>query len=109
MPIDIDIESILTVAEACAYLAERGFDRPKELTVRRWIWYGSKGRKLESVKLGHRVYTSKEALARFAAGDDVAPAAIEDETIDMSVYHESSLFRGEDHADSQPRGRKRKG
>lgn len=109
MPIDIDIESILTIPDACEYLAERGFDRPKELTIRRWIWYGSKGRKLESIKLGHRVYTSKEALARFVAGDDVVPAAPETEPFDMSAYHESSLFRGPDRPDSQPRSRKRKG
>ena len=107
MPIDIDAESVLTITQACEYLAERGFDKPKELTVRRWIWYGSNGRKLESVKLGHRVYTSKEALARFAAGDDVSPAEPEI-PFDMGIY-ESSIFRSEDHPDRGTRGRKRKG
>jgi len=108
VPIDIDAESVLTITQACEYLAERGFDKPKELTVRRWIWYGSNGRKLESVKLGHRVYTSKEALARFAAGDDVSPAEQTEIPFDMSIY-ESSIFRSEDHPDRGTRGRKRKG
>jgi hypothetical protein len=38
--------------------------KPHPATVRRWAW-GLQGRRLESVKIGGRVYTSKEALLRF--------------------------------------------
>lgn len=108
MPIDIGTETVVSVSQACEYLAERGFPKPKELTVRRWIWYGSNGRKLESVKLGHRVYTSKEALARFAAGEEVS--SDNDSLLDPSWgLHESEIIRTEDHADGKSGRRKRKG
>lgn len=45
--------------------------KPHAATIRRWAW-GLHGRRLESVKIGGRVYTSREALQRFIdSGADV--------------------------------------
>lgn len=61
--IDVATEKLLTLAQAAKHLP----GRPSICTIWRWRNRGIKGRRLESVQVGGRVYTSLEALARFAA------------------------------------------
>ncbi len=60
--IDVTNEKLLTLTEAAALLP----GRPSVCTLWRWRTRGARGRKLESVVLGGKVYTSAEALQRFA-------------------------------------------
>lgn len=73
MPIDISSESLLTITAATKTLP----NRPSLSTLWRWIQRGTHGVKLETVLLGGRRYTSREALQRFferttAAADGTA-------------------------------------
>jgi hypothetical protein len=61
--IDIQSEQLLTLADAAKLLP----DRPSVCTLWRWRTRGARGRKLESIALSGKVYTSVEALQRFAA------------------------------------------
>lgn len=63
--IDLERESILGLVSASKHLPEIEGRRPHLSTVWRWIHRGIKGAKLESVRIGGRVYTSKEAIDRF--------------------------------------------
>ncbi len=70
--IDIASETLITLAQA----SERLPGRPSLCAIWRWRTKGIRGRKLESVVIGGRPYTSIEALARFAqhqGGRDTAP------------------------------------
>jgi hypothetical protein len=60
--IDIKSESLLTLAQAAAMLP----GKPSLCALWRWRKKGIRGRQLESVVIGGKVYTSVEALARFA-------------------------------------------
>lgn len=60
--IDISTEQLLTLADAAKLLP----GRPSSCAIWRWRTKGVRGRKLESLSLGGRVYTSREALQRFA-------------------------------------------
>lgn len=60
--IDVTTESLLTLSEAASILP----GRPSVATLWRWRVRGARGRRLESVVLGGKVYTSREALQRFA-------------------------------------------
>jgi hypothetical protein len=78
--IDLTSENLLTLSEAAALLP----GRPSVATLWRWRTKGARGRKLESAILGGKVFTSSEALQRFAfqqGGSDQAtirtPAARE--------------------------------
>jgi Protein of unknown function (DUF1580) len=60
--IDLEHESLLTLAEASALLP----GRPSLCAIWRWRTKGVRGRRLETVIIGGKPYTSREALARFA-------------------------------------------
>lgn len=60
--IDISSEELLTLAQASRLLP----GRPSVATLWRWRHRGVGGRRLETVVIGGRPYTSKEALQRFA-------------------------------------------
>jgi len=60
--IDVTTEQLLTLSEAAALLP----GRPSVATLWRWRTRGAHGRRLESVVLGGKVFTSREALQRFA-------------------------------------------
>lgn len=60
--IDISSETMLTLHEAAAIVP----GRPSICTLWRWRVRGLKGRKLESIAIGGKIYTSVEALQRFA-------------------------------------------
>jgi hypothetical protein len=62
MAIDITQEKLISLLEARGVFP----GRPSLCTLWRWRLRGVKGRKLESVALGGRIYTSLEAIERFA-------------------------------------------
>jgi Protein of unknown function (DUF1580) len=67
MPIDLKTEEAVTLAEAAKHLpALRKGRRIHLSTLYRWTSRGVSGVRLESLKLGRTVVTSKEALQRFA-------------------------------------------
>lgn len=70
MPIDLS-EHLLTLPEASREIPKR----PHTATLYRWGTRGCGGRRLEIIKIGSTVYTSREALARFAQpiGSDAQP------------------------------------
>jgi hypothetical protein len=72
--IDLEREELITLAEASKMLP----GRPSLQTLWRWRRRPSRasgGRTLEVVRIGGKVFTSRSALARFAAqeGGDVSP------------------------------------
>lgn len=65
--IDLASETLLTFAQACAYLPRRRRGRHAHTsTLWRWATRGLRGHKLEVIRVGGVVYTSREALQRFA-------------------------------------------
>src|SRR5262245_9743292 len=67
MAIDIERENLLTLAQAARHLpCLRGDRKIHVSTLYRWISCGVRGVRLESVRLGRTVMTSREALQRFA-------------------------------------------
>ncbi len=60
--IDIRKEKLISFREAGEFVP----DGPKCYeTVRRWSKVGSNGKKLESTRIGGRIYTSREAVLRY--------------------------------------------
>jgi hypothetical protein len=65
--IDIHRERILTPAQAARVRPPGRKGRPTNVaTVYRWIKKGVRGVKLEGIRIGGSLYTSQEALQRFA-------------------------------------------
>ena len=64
--IDLNQEELLSLSEACAALPRIDGKRPHTSTIWRWCRKGVRGVRLEHVRLGHRICTSREALNRFA-------------------------------------------
>ena len=71
--IDVNEETLLTAKDARKELP----GRPSINTIYRWFWKGVRGIKLESVRVGGRVYTSKEACHRFVLASSQVPTADE--------------------------------
>lgn len=63
--IDINREALLRIAGIPAYLESLGVLPPHPSTIHRWISQGVGGRRLGTIRIGGRSYTSKEALVRF--------------------------------------------
>ncbi len=61
MAIDINSETLIPLSEAPAEIP----GRPSLCTLWRWRLKGVKGRKLESLALGGKIFTSREAIKRF--------------------------------------------
>jgi len=76
--VDLRDETPLTLTEAAKVLPPLTGDRKVHVnTLRRWINRGVRGVRLEAVKLGRTLVTSREALQRFAdrlSERPVAPA-----------------------------------
>ena len=67
MAININSEHLLTLADAARALpALRGERKIHVSTLYRWISHGTRGVRLEAVKIGRTLVTSREALQRFA-------------------------------------------
>ena len=73
MAIDLDSEDIITLGEACRLVPPHGI---APSTMARWIQRGVRGVVLETVLIGGRRLTSREAIARFfeAQNSDQSPA-----------------------------------
>ena len=66
MPIDLQTEEVLSLTDAAKAVPPIDGRRPHPITIWRWCRRGVRGVQLDYVRLGHRVCTSVEALARFA-------------------------------------------
>jgi hypothetical protein len=78
--LDLLNEEPLSLTDACRALPQLGGRRLHPSSVWRWCRRGIRGVRLEHARLGHRVVTTREALARFAARlaeQDAASAASE--------------------------------
>ena len=64
-------EDILTLKQARSELHSLLGKRPDKSTVYRWCLRGANGHKLESIKIGGQVITSKQALTRFFIAQQV--------------------------------------
>jgi hypothetical protein len=65
--IDLAAEQLITLEEAVRLRPEGRGGRPTHVsTVYRWIKTGVRGVRLEGLRLGGRLHTSREALQRFA-------------------------------------------
>jgi hypothetical protein len=65
--IDVSTEQLLTLAQAAQLRPAGRRGRPTHTsTVYRWISRGLRGHRLEAIRLGGALYTSREALQRFA-------------------------------------------
>ena len=73
--IDLNQEELLSLSESCAALPRIDGKRPHTSTIWRWCRKGVRGVRLEHVRLGHRICTSRAALNRFANALAVADSA----------------------------------
>lgn len=58
-------EDVLTLAQARKELASITGKRPDKATLSRWIHRGCGGVKLDAIRLGMQLFTSRQALTRF--------------------------------------------
>ena len=58
-------EEMLTLTQARWELAEITGQRPDKATVYRWCLKGCHGTKLDHIRLGNQIFTSRQALTRF--------------------------------------------
>lgn len=66
MQIDLRNETALSLADAARAVPPIDGKRPHVSTLWRWCRKGVRGVRLEYVRLGHRIVTTEEAIARFA-------------------------------------------
>ncbi len=67
MKINIHVEHLLTLSQAARSLPRLRGEKPVHVgTIARWIKRGLGGVRLEAVKIGRTLVTSREALQRFA-------------------------------------------
>jgi hypothetical protein len=65
--IDLSSETLLTLAQAARLRPPGRRGRPTHVsTIYRWIARGVRGHKLQAIRLGGALFTSREALQRFA-------------------------------------------
>ena len=65
--IELSAEKIISISGAAQLLPKRRLGKSIHVsTLYRWIHHGTGGVRLESIKLGGALYTSVEALQRFA-------------------------------------------
>lgn len=67
MSIDPDTETIITLGEACRLVPPRGISTA---CMAPWIVTGVRGAVLETIRIGGRRLTSREALSRFFAAQN---------------------------------------
>lgn len=65
--IDVEREYLMGLYEVQDWIFERFGRRFSRSTIYRWIGRGARGRKLDIVRVGGLLYTSREALTRFFA------------------------------------------
>ena len=74
--INIETDEVLPIERARLWLGERTGTAPSKVTFHRWITSGVKGVILESLLIGGRRVTSKEALQAFIAGRSGGKAVV---------------------------------
>ncbi len=65
MPIKLQSEELMSLTDVTRNLPKIGGKRLRHATVSRWCRKGCLGVRLEHVRIGGRVCTSREAVARF--------------------------------------------
>jgi hypothetical protein len=76
--IEIQDEHLMTLAQAAKLRPSGRNGRPTHVsTVYRWIATGVRGVRLESIRIGGTLYTSREAIQRFADRLTPGPATIQ--------------------------------
>ena len=65
MAIDIENETLLTLTEATKVLPRLNGRRPAISTLWRWCRKGLRGVRLDYIRVGRNIATSREALSRF--------------------------------------------
>ncbi len=60
-------EDVLTISQARTELSQIAGHRPDKATLCRWIHRGVGGVKLDAIRIGRQILTSKQALTRFIA------------------------------------------
>lgn len=68
-------EDPISLSEASAYLPGLDGKKPSTCTLWRWSTKGVHGVRLETVRLGRRIFTSRQALGRFASAAQAAAIA----------------------------------
>jgi hypothetical protein len=58
-------ETVITIAQARAAIAEATGQRPDKSTIHRWIKRGVGGIRLDAIRVGSATLTSAEAITRF--------------------------------------------
>jgi hypothetical protein len=58
-------EDVLTLEQACDELARITGQKPCRQTLTRWVHRGAGGVRLDGVRIGNQILTSKQALNRF--------------------------------------------
>lgn len=66
MSIDIANEQLLTLKDASSKLPRKNGKKIHHSTIFRWAQRGRRGIRLETIRLGRTIWTSLEALQRFA-------------------------------------------
>ncbi|MEN8148989.1 MAG: helix-turn-helix domain-containing protein [Planctomycetota bacterium] len=85
MVVDVLGEETLTLAEAAEVLPRLRRGRKVHVsTLYRWVSRGVGGVRLEAVKLGRTLITSREALQRFAERRGVADGVLEVASVPLS-------------------------
>jgi len=72
MPIDCQLEQVLSLKDAAKAMPLIDGKRPHVSTIWRWCRRGLNGVQLDYSRLGCRIVTSREAIARFAIALAVA-------------------------------------
>ncbi len=99
MRIDVGEETLLSLSQATKVLPAINGRRPHISTLWRWARVGVNGVKLEYVRLGRRIFTSREALWRFAqslADADAPPSSATRPDDEASVRQAEKYLAGED-------------
>ena len=77
--IDIHNEHLMQLSEAADWLPRHRGKKIHLSTLWRWAKRGVQGVRLETIRIGGRTYTSREALQRFAIRRTVQPTPTDNE------------------------------
>jgi hypothetical protein len=60
-------EDVITIPQACDEIKATTGHKPDRATVYRWVLNGVEGQRLEAVRVGRQILTSRQAITRFIA------------------------------------------
>jgi hypothetical protein len=64
-------EDVITIPQACDWIKATTGRKTDRTTVYRWVLNGVEGQKLEAVRVGRQILTSRQALTRFIAARSI--------------------------------------